>query len=142
MSIFDAEFMRLAFATGAVVGVLAPGVGFFLVQRQMSLIGDGIGHAAFAGPAGGEVGRFVQGPIGHRDEPGQGPVQAKGPHDNRLGAAIAFGVVGPGLELAAAHVADFLDQARRLGRGIDLDFAAKGGGLGDAVIGTRDCCGF
>ena len=53
MSIFDAEFMRLAFAVGAVVGVLAPAVGFFLVQRQMSLIGDGIGHAAFAGVAAG-----------------------------------------------------------------------------------------
>jgi zinc transport system permease protein len=31
--------------------VLAPVVGFFLVQRQMSLIGDGIGHVAFAGVA-------------------------------------------------------------------------------------------
>ncbi len=45
------EFMRLAFLAGAVVGVLAPVVGFFLVQRQMSLIGDGIGHVAFAGVA-------------------------------------------------------------------------------------------
>jgi zinc transport system permease protein len=49
----DLEFMRLAFAAGAVVGVLAPTVGFFLVQRQMSLIGDGIGHVAFAGVAAG-----------------------------------------------------------------------------------------
>jgi zinc transport system permease protein len=48
---FEFEFMRLAFAAGAVVGVLAPVVGFFLVQRQMSLIGDGIGHVAFAGVA-------------------------------------------------------------------------------------------
>src|SRR6187397_1495578 len=48
---FDSEFMRLAFAAGAVVGVLAPAVGFFLVQRRMSLIGDGIGHVAFAGVA-------------------------------------------------------------------------------------------
>ena len=46
---FEFEFMRLAFMAGAVVGVLAPVVGFFLVQRQMSLIGDGIGHVAFAG---------------------------------------------------------------------------------------------
>jgi zinc transport system permease protein len=53
MSIFDVEFMRLAFATGAIVGVLAPAVGFFLVQRRMSLIGDGIGHVAFAGVAAG-----------------------------------------------------------------------------------------
>jgi zinc transport system permease protein len=47
----DSEFMRLAFAVGAVIGVLAPAVGFFLVQRRMSLIGDGIGHVAFAGVA-------------------------------------------------------------------------------------------
>ena len=53
MSILDAEFMRLALAGGAIVGVLAPAVGFFLVQRRMSLIGDGIGHAAFAGVAAG-----------------------------------------------------------------------------------------
>jgi zinc transport system permease protein len=50
---FESEFMRLAFATGAIVGVLAPAVGFFLVQRRMSLIGDGIGHMAFAGVAAG-----------------------------------------------------------------------------------------
>jgi zinc transport system permease protein len=48
---FESEFMRLAFAAGAVIGVLAPAVGFFLVQRRMSLIGDGIGHVAFAGVA-------------------------------------------------------------------------------------------
>jgi zinc transport system permease protein len=53
MSILDVDFMRLAFAAGAIVGLLAPAVGFFLVQRGMSLIGDGIGHAAFAGVAAG-----------------------------------------------------------------------------------------
>ena len=45
--------MRLAFAAGAVVGVLSPVVGFFLVQRRMSLVGDGLGHVAFAGVAAG-----------------------------------------------------------------------------------------
>jgi zinc transport system permease protein len=50
---FESEFMRLAFGAGAIVGVLAPAVGFFLVQRRMSLIGDGIGHVAFAGVAAG-----------------------------------------------------------------------------------------
>jgi zinc transport system permease protein len=49
----DTEFMQLAFAAGAVVGILAPAVGFFLVQRNMSLVGDGIGHTAFAGVAAG-----------------------------------------------------------------------------------------
>src|SRR5438094_4304187 len=52
-SMLDLEFMRLAFAAGAIVGVLAPTVGFFLVQRELSLIGDGIGHVAFAGVAAG-----------------------------------------------------------------------------------------
>ena len=47
------EFMRLAFAVGAVVGVLAPAVGFFLVERRASLVGDGLGHVAFAGVAAG-----------------------------------------------------------------------------------------
>jgi zinc transport system permease protein len=47
----DLEFMRLAFGAGIVVGILAPAVGFFLVQRRLSLIGDGIGHVAFAGVA-------------------------------------------------------------------------------------------
>lgn len=47
------DFMRMAFAAGSVVGLLAPAVGFFVVQRRMSLIGDGIGHAAFAGVAAG-----------------------------------------------------------------------------------------
>jgi len=47
----DLEFMRHAFGAGIVVGLLAPAVGFFLVQRRLSLIGDGIGHVAFAGVA-------------------------------------------------------------------------------------------
>jgi zinc transport system permease protein len=51
----ELEFMRLALATGAIVGLLAPAVGFFLVQRQLSLIGDGIGHVAFAGVAVGHL---------------------------------------------------------------------------------------
>jgi zinc transport system permease protein len=50
---FRLEFMRLAFAVGAVVGLLAPAVGFFLVERRASLVGDGLGHVAFAGVAAG-----------------------------------------------------------------------------------------
>jgi len=49
----ELDFMRLAFAVGAVVGVLAPAVGFFLVERRQSLVGDGLGHVAFAGVAAG-----------------------------------------------------------------------------------------
>jgi zinc transport system permease protein len=49
----ELEFMRLALASGAIVGVLAPAVGFFLVERRASLVGDGLGHVAFAGVAAG-----------------------------------------------------------------------------------------
>jgi zinc transport system permease protein len=50
---FEREYMQLALAAGLVVGVSAPLIGAFLVQKRMSLIGDGLGHVAFAGVAGG-----------------------------------------------------------------------------------------
>ena len=43
------DFMRNALLAAFLVGVAAPLVGIFLVQRRMSLIGDGIGHVALAG---------------------------------------------------------------------------------------------
>jgi zinc transport system permease protein len=46
---FDLSFMQRAFEAGVVVGVFAPLIGTFLVQKRLSLIGDGIGHVAFAG---------------------------------------------------------------------------------------------
>ncbi|MFM7617244.1 MAG: metal ABC transporter permease [Actinomycetes bacterium] len=50
---FEREYMQLALVGGLVVGACAPLVGGFLVQRRMSLLGDGIGHVAFAGVAAG-----------------------------------------------------------------------------------------
>ena len=41
--------MQRALVAGIAVGVFAPMIGTFLVQKRMSLIGDGIGHVAFAG---------------------------------------------------------------------------------------------
>jgi zinc transport system permease protein len=46
---FELGFMQRALVAGLVVGVFAPMIGTFLVQKRMSLIGDGIGHVAFAG---------------------------------------------------------------------------------------------
>jgi zinc transport system permease protein len=46
---FELEFMQRALVAGAVVGIFAPMIGTFVVQKRMSLIGDGIGHLAFAG---------------------------------------------------------------------------------------------
>jgi len=46
---FDRTYMQLALLAGLVVGAAAPLIGAFLVQKRLSLIGDGIGHAAVAG---------------------------------------------------------------------------------------------
>jgi zinc transport system permease protein len=48
---FDRDYMQLALLAGLVVGAVAPLVGVFIVQRRLSLLGDGIGHLAFAGVA-------------------------------------------------------------------------------------------
>lgn len=50
---FDREYMQLALAAGVVVGASAPLIGVFLVQKRQALVGDGIGHVAFAGVAAG-----------------------------------------------------------------------------------------
>ena len=50
---FDREYMQLALVAGLVVGACAPLIGTFLVQKRLSLLGDGIGHVAFAGVAAG-----------------------------------------------------------------------------------------
>jgi zinc transport system permease protein len=46
---FELAFMQRALVAGVIVGVFAPMIGTFLVQKRLSLIGDGIGHVAFAG---------------------------------------------------------------------------------------------
>ncbi len=50
---FDRDYMQLALVAGLVVGACAPLIGMFLVQKRLSLMGDGIGHVAFAGVAAG-----------------------------------------------------------------------------------------
>jgi zinc transport system permease protein len=43
--------MQLALVAGLVVAACAPLIGAFLVEKQLSLLGDGLGHLAFAGVA-------------------------------------------------------------------------------------------
>ncbi len=50
---FDREYMQLALLAAVVVGTCAPLVGIFLVHKRLSLMGDGIGHVAFAGVSAG-----------------------------------------------------------------------------------------
>ena len=52
---FELGFMQRALVAGIAVGVFAPMIGTFLVQKRMSLIGDGIGHVAFAGVGAGLI---------------------------------------------------------------------------------------
>ena len=46
---FDLGFMQRALIACVAVGAFAPTIGVFLVQKRLALIGDGIGHVAFAG---------------------------------------------------------------------------------------------
>jgi zinc transport system permease protein len=50
---FDRDYMQLALVAGLIVAVCAPLIGAFLVEKQLSLLGDGLGHLAFAGVAAG-----------------------------------------------------------------------------------------
>lgn len=52
---FEREYMQLALGAGVIVGACAPMIGAFLVPKRLSLMGDGIGHLAFAGVAAGLV---------------------------------------------------------------------------------------
>jgi zinc transport system permease protein len=61
VSLLGYEFMRRALLAAALVGVAAPSIGIVLVQRRLSLMGDGIGHVAFAGVAAGFV--FATSPV-------------------------------------------------------------------------------
>lgn len=47
------DFMQRALVAALLVGLVAPRVGIYLVQRRLSLIGDGIGHLALTGVAAG-----------------------------------------------------------------------------------------
>ncbi|WP_189115598.1 metal ABC transporter permease [Pilimelia terevasa] len=46
---FGSELMLRALCAALVIGVCAPTLGTYLVQRRMSMIGDGIGHVALTG---------------------------------------------------------------------------------------------
>lgn len=52
MDIFTYDFMIRAFIAGAIIAIIAPLVGSFLVLRRLSQIGDTLSHLALAGVAG------------------------------------------------------------------------------------------
>ena len=52
LEMFSAGFMQRAWLAGLIVAVICPLIGSFLVLRRQSMIGDGLGHIAFAGVLG------------------------------------------------------------------------------------------
>jgi zinc transport system permease protein len=114
---FELTFMQRALAAGLVVGVFAPLIGTFLVQKRMSLIGDGIGHVAFAGVG---AGLFA----------GVYP----------LWSALVFAIAGAlGIEWLRARRKASGDLALALffysGIALGAVLASAKGGLGTSVIG-------
>ncbi|MFD8148003.1 metal ABC transporter permease [Streptomyces sp. NPDC059708] len=51
MEILHYAFMQRALIAAALVGVTAPAIGTYLVQRRQAVMGDGIGHVAMTGVA-------------------------------------------------------------------------------------------
>ena len=49
MNLLDFDFMRRALIAASLVGLIAPLIGVFLVQRRLALLGDGMGHVALTG---------------------------------------------------------------------------------------------
>ena len=49
MTWLDYDFMRRALLAAFIIGLVAPAIGVFLVQRRLALLGDGMGHVALTG---------------------------------------------------------------------------------------------
>ncbi|SDT67337.1 metal ABC transporter permease [Actinoplanes derwentensis] len=49
MELLALPFMQRALIAALIIGLAAPALGIYLVQRRLSLIGDGIGHVALTG---------------------------------------------------------------------------------------------
>lgn len=51
IALLELEFLRNALLACVLIGLAAPAVGAFVVQRRLALLGDGIGHVALTGVA-------------------------------------------------------------------------------------------
>ncbi|MGC9669293.1 metal ABC transporter permease [Planosporangium sp. 12N6] len=49
MNLFAYDYMIRALVGATIIGLAAPAIGIYLVQRRLSLIGDGLGHVALTG---------------------------------------------------------------------------------------------
>ncbi len=51
IELLQSDFMQRALVAALLVGLAAPAIGTFMVQRRLALLGDGIGHVALTGVA-------------------------------------------------------------------------------------------
>lgn len=49
MNLLHYPFMQRALITALMTGLMAPAIGTYIVQRRLSILGDGLGHVAIAG---------------------------------------------------------------------------------------------
>ena len=49
IEILSYPFMQRALLAALLTGIIAPAIGTYIVQRRLSLLGDGLGHVAIAG---------------------------------------------------------------------------------------------
>ncbi len=49
MEMLQFEYMRIGLVMAVLIGLTAPAIGTFVVQRRLALLGDGIGHVALTG---------------------------------------------------------------------------------------------
>jgi zinc transport system permease protein len=49
IEILQYEFAQRAVVAAVLIGLVAPIIGVFLVQRRLALLGDGTGHVALTG---------------------------------------------------------------------------------------------
>jgi zinc transport system permease protein len=55
MAILEYDFMRRAFAAGILLAVIIPCIGFIVVLKRLSMIGDALSHSSLAGVAAGLI---------------------------------------------------------------------------------------
>ena len=106
MSLLHYAFMRRALMAALLVGLAAPAVGIFLVQRRLALIGDGLGHIAVTGVALGLVMNRAPVPIALvtavAGAVGVELIRARGEQSAEIALAILFyGGIGGGVVLVS-----------------------------------------
>jgi zinc transport system permease protein len=101
MSLLADPLVQRMLLVGVLVGMAAPIVGTYLVQRRMALLGDGVGHVALAGVAAGWLAGSAAG-FAHRDAlavPGAVIFAIKGEAADVVMAILFYGGIATGVLL-------------------------------------------